>query len=146
MFDIISSKPFVTNPILCILSGNTNTFLSCTSTWLLQEILVNGNLNKMQINEMISCGRINKVVRQPCYRHLFYIFSISVLSDLWESEQWVCCFKMRGHFPKLCLLCGLTTAGLGNLGLHCQMVIQHISGTALVAGSIQHFSLSSPVS
>lgn len=136
----------MTNPVLCILSGNTNTFLSCISTWLLQEILVNSNLNKMQIDEMISCGRINKVVCQPCYRLLVYIFSISVLSDLWESGQWVCCLMMRGHFPKLCLLCGLTTADLGNLGLQYQMVILHISGTALLAGSAQHFSLSSPLS
>lgn len=58
-----------------------------------------GQQQPKQIDEMISCGRINKVVHQPCYRHLFYIFSISIMSELWESEQWACCFLMRGHFP-----------------------------------------------
>lgn len=146
MFTIKSSKPFVTNPIPCILSGNTNIFLSCTSTWLLEVILVNSNLNKMKINEIISYGRINKIVHQPCYRHLFYIFCNSVMPDLWESEQWACRFMMRDHFPKLYLLCGLTTASLGNLGFDYEMVIPHISGTVLVSGSLQHFWLSSPLS
>lgn len=38
----------------------------------------------MQINEKISYGRVDRVVQQLCYRHLFYIFAIS---DIWENEQ-----------------------------------------------------------
>lgn len=95
MFIIISSKPFVTNPILCILSGNTYTFLSCTSTWLLKVILVNSELKKIQIKVIISCGRINKVVHQPCDRHLFYIFSNSVMPDLWESAMGLSLYDER---------------------------------------------------
>ena len=126
MLSIRSSKLYVTSPILCVLSGNTNTSLSGTSRWLLQQILVDSSLNKMQIDEINTCGRINKVVHQSCYGCLFYIFSISVMSELWESEQWACHFMTRGHFPKLCLLCGLTTAGLGNLGVDCHVLSYHM--------------------
>lgn len=130
----------MTNPILCSFSGNPITFLNCMTTRLFQVILANSNPNKMQIDEIISCGRINKGVYQPCCSHLFYIFSISIMSD---RSNGVLLYDERSFSITVPAMWS-DNSWLGEpwVWVPC-VVIPHISGAAPVAGSLWHFWLSS---